>query len=114
MPSSCPLCHSDRVETRCTGRRVAGAAGAITAAASSGLAAMSRIDPTLPPAFRVATAVTTAVLSGLAFANLGCKVGATLGDAIDKTVLRRFNCLDCGFSFCDPDPQTNHHDGENT
>jgi hypothetical protein len=47
----------------------------------------------------VVQAVAGAVIGSLVSATTGCRIGASLGEALDNSVLQRWQCQSCGFSF---------------
>lgn len=113
MPIICPLCHSDRIQTRSTDQEVTGAFASVSRAAISGLSATSRVDANASNPFRTISILISALFSSRNGASIGGTAGANTVHATDKAVLQ-LNCQDCGFSFCEQDPQANHPPQENT
>lgn len=101
--TSCPVCHSSDTAPRYIARRVGGAlgamAGAATGAISGGLGSAFASEADNSNGWQVVQTVAGALIGALVSGTSGCHIGASLGQALDDTVLHRWSCHTCGFSF---------------
>jgi len=99
----CPKCNSLQIETRNRARKLGGAIGAISGAASVLLAASAKArtaaslagGPAGIAVGIIASAVLTALISGAASGTTGVK----LGEVIDDKILNNYLCHSCGHTF---------------
>jgi hypothetical protein len=101
----CPHCGSPRTEQRHLARAVLGTVGTVAGAmgASSrawiGARAGAYLGAVAGPPGSAIGAVSGAVLAALTGGSAGCMVGTRLGDLVDTSLLRGFQCLECGWRF---------------
>lgn len=105
MNPKCPHCGSQHIRpvplARQSGATVGGLAG--TALAMSGILQGARTGATLGvaagPLGIAAGALGGALLSGMAGGAVGQFLGGTIGEQVDKRILRRQQCDECGEIF---------------
>lgn len=105
MTLKCPHCGSQHLHpvplARQSGATVGGLAG--TALAMSGILQGARTGASLGvaagPIGVAAGALGGALLSGMAGGAVGHFLGSALGDQVDKRILRRHQCDECGEVF---------------
>lgn len=98
----CPKCHSLRIETRNRARRLGGAIGAMSGAASAILAASAKARSVTALAGGSGTAfsiITSSVLEALISGAASSATGVTLGEVIDEKILNNYLCHSCGHTF---------------
>jgi len=94
----CPKCASERVLQKNQAKKTGGLVGSIMAASGLvGALELGEIGLLLAPLGGAAGVVSSAVLGGLA--------GANLGKLIDKQILDNNLCDACGHCFSDDDAQ---------
>ena len=97
----CPKCASERVLQKNQAKKTGGLLGSIMAASGLvGTLELGEIGLLLAPLGGAAGVVSSAVLGGLA--------GANLGKLIDKQILDNNLCDACGHCFNDDDAQQSH------
>jgi hypothetical protein len=92
----CPKCASVRVLQKNQAKKTGGLLGSIAAASGlMGAVELGEIGLILAPLGGAVGVVSSAILGGIA--------GANLGRLIDKQILDNNLCDDCGHCFCDED-----------
>ncbi|PKO31811.1 MAG: hypothetical protein CVU34_16615 [Betaproteobacteria bacterium HGW-Betaproteobacteria-7] len=98
----CPKCHSLRIETRNRARRLGGAIGALSGAASAMLAASAKARAVAGLAGGPGAAfsiITSSVLAALISGAASSATGVKLGEVIDEKILNNYLCHSCGNTF---------------
>lgn len=101
----CPICQSERIETRNYGMKTGGTFGAAAGAtagiagAMSGAEAGAAIGLAGGPVGVAIGGLFGALMGGLVGAAAGGSAGAGIGKIVDDTMLENYYCLDCDHSF---------------
>ena len=99
----CPICKSVNTVPRYTAQRVGGVLGAIAGAAmgavSGGFNGALESDTNASGGKHLIQMAAGAVMGALLTSTTGCRIGATLGETLDDTVLHRWACRSCGCAF---------------
>jgi len=106
----CPVCHGSNVILKHRGRRVGGAAGAVSGgiggwlSATTGARVGAVLGSSLGPVGAGVGGLAGAILGGLLGAATGGLVGSEVGSLVDQRILKNAECLDCGTSFDEASP----------
>lgn len=98
----CPKCHSSQIETRNRARKLGGAIGAVSGAASAMLATSAKARAVAGLAGGPGAAfsiITSSVLAALISGAASSTTGVTLGEVIDEKILNNYLCHSCGHTF---------------
>jgi len=98
----CPKCHSLRIETRNSARRLGGAIGALSGAASAMLAVSTKARAVAGVAGgpgATFSIITSSVLAALISGAASSATGVKLGEVIDEKILNNYLCHSCGHTF---------------
>lgn len=98
----CPKCHSLRIETRNRARRLGGAIGALSGAASAMFAASDKARAVAGLAGgpgAVLSIITSSTLAALISGAASSATGVKLGEVIDEKILNNYLCHSCGHTF---------------
>lgn len=99
----CPTCRSFNTVPQYTAQRVGGVLGAIAGAAmgavSGGFNGALDSDTSASDGKHLIQMAAGAVMGALLTSTTGCRIGATLGETLDDTVLHRWACRSCGCAF---------------
>lgn len=102
----CPQCHSVKIESLHTARRIGGTVGTTAGAAGAFAAAMTGAEGGAkvgaiiagPPGMAIGTLM-GAILAAIAGGTVGGAAGITLGNQVDQKILRNHLCHACGHEF---------------
>lgn len=98
----CPKCHTSQIETRNRARKLGGAIGALSGAASAMFAASAKARAVAGLAGGPGAAlsiITSSVLAALISGAASSATGVKLGEIIDEKILNNYLCHGCGHTF---------------
>ncbi|MBP7780177.1 MAG: hypothetical protein KA045_01410 [Burkholderiaceae bacterium] len=109
MKVCCPLCQSERIETKDYAKKAGGFLGLIGGAASGiasarngaqiGTVVGATVGFVAGPLGSRLGSLAGAIIGGLVGAAAGAVSGAKLGQTVDDKILDNYRCLACGYCF---------------